>query len=322
MDSWFGEVEISDEVEIGKCNLSGRGPKELAERIRTLQKKPTAFPAGIELREIALKCGFVSDESEYLSILQEACVEAAREAIKESYTPDLPIIHAVGTIDDIDEVVNLLAERLSVWYGEHFPELDLKTSDLASFVESRGLRNDISPDDSFYALTENSMGCPMGEKDGQILKAFAGDISALYERRSSLEQYIRDSMEEVAPNLCYLAGPLLGARLISMAGSLKKLASLPSSTVQVMGANNALFKHLRSKAPSPKHGIIFNHPLVKGSSPRNRGKIARALAAKISLAARMDAFSGEFHPTLKDELEKKVTSIESRQGKKGKEAGK
>ncbi|MDK2892531.1 rRNA biogenesis protein [Methanohalophilus sp.] len=322
MDTWFGEVEISDEGEIEKCNLSSRDPKELAERIHQIQKKGTAFRAGIELREIAFQCGFVDNDSEYLSLLQEACVEAARQSIKESYTPDLPIIHAVGVIDDIDEAVNLLAERLSVWYGDHFPELGLKTSDLASFVESKGLRNDMSPDDSFYVLTENSMGCPMGEKEGLILKAFAGDILALYERRSSLEQYIRDNMEDVAANLCHLAGPLLGARLISMAGSLKKLASLPSSTIQVMGANNALFKHLRSKAPSPKHGIIFNHPLVKGSSPRNRGKIARALAAKISLAARIDAFSGEFRPFLKDELEKKVASIESRQEKKRKGVGK
>ncbi|MBP2030006.1 nucleolar protein 56 [Methanohalophilus levihalophilus] len=315
MDNWFGEVEISDDGDIEKCNLSGRDPKELAERIRQIQKKANAFPAGVELRELARKCDFAADDSEYLSILQQACVEAARESIKESYTPDLPIIHAVGAIDDVDEAVNLLAERLSVWYGDHFPELDLKTFDLASFVETRGLRDDVSPDDAFYELTKNSMGCPMNEKDGLILKGFAGDISSLYERRSALEQYIRDNMEEVAPNLCYLAGPLLGARLMSMAGSLKKLASMPSSTVQVIGANNALFKHLRSKAPSPKHGIIFNHPLVKSSSPRNRGKISRALAAKISLAARTDAFSGEFHPSIKDELDKKVASIESRQKK-------
>ncbi len=319
MDNWFGEVEISEDGDIEECNLSSRDPDKLAVRIREIQKKASNFPAGIELRDIAQECGFIANDSEYISLLQQACVEATRASIKDSYTPDLPIIHAVGAIDDVDEAVNLLAERLSVWYGDHFPELDLKTSDLASFVASTGLRDDVSPDDTFYDLTKNSMGCPMDEKDGLILKGFASDISSLYERRSALEQYLRDNMEEVAPNLCYLAGPLLGARLMSMAGSLKKLAFMPSSTVQVIGANNALFKHLRSKAPSPKHGIIFNHPLIKGSSPRIRGKISRALAAKISLAARTDAFSGEFHPSIKDELEKKVASIESRQKK---EAGK
>ena len=86
---------------------------------------------------------------------------------------------------------------------------------------------------------------------------------------------------------------MLGARLISLAGSLEKLAEFPSSTIQVIGASKALFKHLRARAPSPKHGIIYSHPLINTAPWWVRGKIARAVAAKLSLAARIDFYSGE-----------------------------
>jgi nucleolar protein 56 len=312
VQGWFGDVELSGDGTVGQCSFAGKEPGELAERILALKRKPGNCPAGTEWRRLALDCGFAENEGEYLSRLQEACVVAARQAIKASYTPDLAVIHAVEALDDIDGAANLLAERLAVWYGDHFPELDLKTAELAEFVASKGLRSDLSPDDPFARLAEDSLGCPLESRDGVVIRAFAEDIAGLYARRQVLEEYIRENMEEVAPNLCHLAGPLLGARLISMAGSLRRLASLPSGTVQVMGANNALFKHLQSRAPSPKHGIIFNHPLVKGASARNRGKVARAFAAKLSLAARIDAFSGEFRPGLKEQLEAKVRSIESR----------
>ena len=124
-------------------------------------------------------------------------------------------------------------------------------------------------------------------------------------------------MQETAPNLTNIAGYLLGARLLSIAGSLPKLASMPSSTVQVIGANNALFKHLKGKAPSPKHGVIFRHPLINSAPRKLRGKIARAVASKISLAARYDCYSGEIKGNLPNELEKKVAYIR-RQAKKQK----
>jgi len=106
-----------------------------------------------------------------------------------------------------------------------------------------------------------------------------------------------------------VAGYLLGARLLSIAGSLEKLASMPSSTVQVIGASNALFKHLKGKASSPKHGMIFRHPYVNTAPKRLRGKIARAVAAKISFAARYDMYSGKIYNNLPFELEKKVVNI-------------
>ncbi|MPN33395.1 hypothetical protein SDC9_180882 [bioreactor metagenome] len=153
------------------------------------------------------------------------------------------------------------------------------------------------------------MGAKLEAADEMLLKGFAESVSSLYERRKQIESYIESSMETLAPNLTLLAGPMLGARLISIAGSLEKLASFPSSTIQVIGANKALFKHLRSRAPSPKHGIIYSHPLINTSPWWLRGKIARALASKLSLAARIDFYSAKKDPSLEGELEEKIRKI-------------
>ena len=116
-------------------------------------------------------------------------------------------------------------------------------------------------------------------------------------------------MNELAPNLTLIAGHTLGARLLSIAGSLERLAGMPSSTIQVIGASNALFKHLKGKATSPKHGVIFRHPLVNSAPKHQRGRIARAVASRISLAARLDYYSGELKTGLQEELMKKVQEI-------------
>jgi nucleolar protein 56 len=137
----------------------------------------------------------------------------------------------------------------------------------------------------------------------------------LYDTRKSLEEYIRENMPAIAPNLTNIAGHILGARLLSISGSIGRLASMPSSTVQVIGASNALFKHLKGKAPSPKHGLIFRHPLVNTAPGWQRGKIARALASKISLASRYDFYSGKLNNRLPEELKAKVEIIKKQQKK-------
>ena len=116
----------------------------------------------------------------------------------------------------------------------------------------------------------------------------------------------------MAPNLSALAGPVLAARLISLAGGLEDLAKLPSGTVQLLGAEDALFAHLRGQAPSPKHGVIYTHEYVHGTDPEHRGSAARALAGKLTIAARIDHYSGERRPDLDVELEERIARIRSR----------
>jgi len=128
--------------------------------------------------------------------------------------------------------------------------------------------------------------------------------------RRELTDYISTVMKEVAPNITALVGPLLGARLISLAGSLESLARLPASTIQVLGAEKALFRALRTGGKPPKHGVIFQYPDIHRSPRWQRGKIARALAAKLAIAAKVDAFTGRFiGDKLREELRRRIEEI-------------
>ncbi len=266
---------------------------------------------GVNIRELAISGGYVREDGKYYSLLRDVCINAARIQISRTNTADMRIIQSVEALDDIDEAVNALCERLSEWYGLHFPELGLSAEKLARFVMENGSRSNISSDDPFHDLAISSMGADLSDMDERMVRRFSGDICSLYDTRHEIEAYIVESMESAAPNLTDIAGALLGARLLSMAGGLEAMSRLPSSTVQVMGASRALFKHLRSRAPSPKHGVIFNHPLVKGSPWWLRGKMARTLAARITLATRTDVYSGALNPAIKEGLEKKVAFIRS-----------
>ncbi|WP_332881603.1 NOP5/NOP56 family protein [Methanosarcina horonobensis] len=242
---------------------------------------------------VAIDYGFVDSLSEYYSLLHKVTLETVKLQVSEALTPDQRIVQAVEALDDINETTNSLSERLFEWYGGYFPESGLNGESLAYFVAKYGSRENIPPDDPLYLKARDSMGAKLETADESLLKGFAESVCSLYDRRKQIEAYIEDSMASLAPNLTMLAGPMLGARLISVAGSLEKLAAFPSSTIQVIGANKALFKHLRSRAPSPKHGIIYSHPLINTSPWWVRGKVARALAAKLSLAARIDFYSAK-----------------------------
>jgi len=308
--TWFGILALERDGRISQCELFGKDPDILAERlIRPEEAGVNAPPAGFDLRAAALKCGFAGSDGEYDALLRDVSIRAAKYQISRSSTPDMRIIQAVEALDDIDETANALSERLAEWYGLYFPELDLTGEPLARFVARYGSRSNIPPDDSLCEKAATSMGAELPGADEGLIMGFAANVCSLYDSRSRIEEYLVASMGSAAPNLTNIAGALLGARLVSMAGSLKRLAQFPSSTVQVIGANRALFKHLRARAPSPKHGIIFNHPLIRTAPWWQRGKIARALAAKISLAARIDLYSGNLNETLKEELDKKINTI-------------
>jgi nucleolar protein 56 len=237
-------------------------------------------------RDIAVSSGFVESELEYIEILRDVMIELAREKIaKAESQQDQQIVQSVESIDDMDESINLLSERLSEWQGFKFGNLtgeELETA-ILSFEQT---------------VHENAL-------------KLASAIVALRETRRYIADHISADMRVFAPNLANLAGELLAARLISKAGGLHNLAKMPSSTVQVIGASTALFKHLRYGTKPPKHGIIYQHPLINKSRASQRGKIARALASKISIAARLDYFSNNFNPELLIDLEKKVEKIKN-----------
>ncbi len=308
--AWFGKLELDNKGEVMNCHLLDHDPEKLAKLVVELQENVQPVPLKrTDLRYAALECGFVDLDEDYDILLREVCIRAAKRQISQTDTDDSRRIQAVEALDDIDQNVNELSERLFEWYGRYFPELEMTGEELARFVYAYGSRENVPEGHEKYEMASRSMGAAISFADEELLKAFAGNICSLYDTRRYIENYINTSMGSVAPNLCNITGASIGARLMSMAGSLERLAAFPSSTVQVIGANRALFKHLRSRAPSPKHGVIFNNPVIKNAPWWQRGKIARALAAKISLAARTDLYSGELKPSIKDALERKLESI-------------
>ncbi|VVB92733.1 putative NOP5 family protein [uncultured archaeon] len=284
--TWFGIFTLTDEIIVG-VELFQKNIDTLLDRLVGEPLLLRGKVAGVDLCDLAMRYGFVTSKSEYDSMLHELNIGLARKQVAWAVAADTRIIAAVEAIDDIDETANILAERLKEWYILNSNETNLKGEELARHITGLG---GIDP-------------------EIRTMQSFAEALLGLYSTRLLAEEYLKENMHVIAPNLTSIAGHILGARLLSIAGSLERLASMSSSTVQVIGAGNALFKHLKGKAPSPKHGVIFRHPFVNTAPKKIRGKVARAVASKISLAARYDYYSGEMKESLKDDLNNKVQGI-------------
>jgi nucleolar protein 56 len=162
-------------------------------------------------------------------------------------------------------------------------------------------------------VAEKSMGADLEDADLKQVQALCSDVTSLYKIRQNLETYLDSTMEEVAPNTKYLVGSLLGARLIALSGGLMNLAKRPASTIQVLGAEKALFRSLKTGTKPPKHGLIFQHTLLHDAKRWQRGKIARALAGKLAIAARADAFGGRsIGKELKASVDKRIEEIQQK----------
>lgn len=221
---------------------------------------------------------------------------------------DTMVVQAVGLLDELDKEINTYAMRVKEWYGWHFPELQAILSDNSHYsklVLKCGMRvnfskmdlSDVLEDETTEAAVkeaaEVSMGTEIAELDIINIQALAEQVLSMTEYRAQLFEYLKNRMNAIAPNLTILVGELVGARLISHAGSLMNLAKQPASTVQILGAEKALFRALKTKHDTPKYGLIYHASLVGQAAPKNKGKISRVLAAKASLAIRVDALSDE-----------------------------
>lgn len=280
----------------------------------------------LKMKQIAIESGFVNTPEELVSWNRNVGMELAKIRIKgASEKRDLIIAQAIQTLDDLDRTVNLFVGRLREWYGVHFPELDRlvdKHETYARLVMNIGKRENFSISNleneliqeerakKIFKAAVNSMGAGMAEEDLQQIQDLSKNVLNFYELRKGMEKYLDTAMNEVAPNTRALAGSLLGARLISIAGSLHNLAMRPASTIQVLGAEKALFRSLKTGARPPKHGLIFQHNLLHDAKRWQRGKIARALAGKIAIAVRIDAFNGNYAgDRLKNEVDKRIAEI-------------
>ena len=232
----------------------------------------------VNSEELAIKRGHVKSHEEFVNYMNEFCIKLTKAKMKTSFPRTIMITHSVSAIDEIDKMVNTMYERLDEMYSLYFPEAVKDTGSIKAFVDLiiEGKEN------------EESMGVRPDEGAIVIMKNFAGKINELLDLREALSKFVEQEMQKQCKNLSELCGPMLGAKLLSIAGSLQKLARMPSSTIQVLGAEKALFRHLRSGAKPPKHGVILQHPFV--SNAKNRGRAARKLASKIAIAAKMDFY--------------------------------
>jgi len=266
------------------------------------------------LAAILIGTDFIETEEELKELIHDTSLTITRDRLQEAAeAEDLVLIQAINALDELDETTSKLAERLREWYSIHLPELDkIKSHEYyVKLVADYGDRDSIIS----FGLEESdveiktSIGVELDESDISMIREFASSIKSLQATKKSLNSYIEDKMDELAPNLKDLVGASLGAKIIAHVGGLKRLALLSSSTIQVLGAEKALFRHLKTGERPPKHGLIYQHPEVRGAKYWLRGKIARALASKISLAVRKDVFSGEFDPSIKTSFEAKVEDI-------------
>ena len=293
------------------------------------ESDPTISKLRNRLPSILVRLRIIESKDEYEQFVRDVSLELAKMAITEATTKrDLYAIQTVRSIEDLDKILNLLAGRVREWYGLHFPELDRlveKHDSYVRLVHSLGTRDSFSydaltklgiPQDratQISASAEKSSGAEMSSSDLEWLREVCGAVLELYSLREHAEKYTDRIMGEVAPNMTSVLGAVLSAKLISMAGGLENIAKMPSSTLQVLGAEKALFRTLKTGARPPKHGIIFQYAPIHQSPKWLRGKIARAVAGKLAIAARMDAYGGgDTGQRLKDALDKKIVDLKGR----------
>ena len=254
---------------------------------------------------------------------REEFLKKAKEGVKKQFQrQDLIIMQAVRSIDDLDQAKNVLYTRVLEWVKLNFPEMAMENEEVfckivAVFGKKENLEYTTLAEmcgevkaAELIEQSEKSFGAEINEVDTEALKELAAGAVNLFATRGKIEKYVEKTAAKAFPNLCHLLDPMLASRLVTIAGGLERMAKMPGSTVQLLGAEKALFKHLRRGTNPPKHGVIFQCPLVRNAKEGHRGAIARTLAGKLALAARADFYTGNFiAEKLKIDLEKRISEL-------------
>jgi nucleolar protein 56 len=276
-----------------------------------------------------IQAGFAENEYDAHMQLRQFAIDFSSSKVRRiSEKLDLHISQSINALDELDKIINVIGARLREWYGLHFPELDYLIQNIftyAEIVKLAGNRNNIDLNmlenlgieskkaDMIVVAVQRSKGGHILEENLSIIKKLANEVIMQTELRKVLAQQIEEMMEKIAPNIKELLTATVGARLMAKAGSLQKLSVMPASTIQIIGAEKALFRSLKTGAPPPKHGILFQHPILHSAPKWQRGKMARAIASKIAIAARIDLFrNGEKDLHISEQLNKRITEIQEK----------
>ncbi|NAY81289.1 MAG: C/D box methylation guide ribonucleoprotein complex aNOP56 subunit [Thaumarchaeota archaeon] len=320
-------INESDEIVVQNEALKNR-LIELNSKLNVIIDQNMIENLGLNKVDLMIKAGLVKDQQEALELIRNYTIYVSQQKLKEHAARlDLHAIQLVQAIDEIDKTINLFYMRLREWYGLHFPELYNVIDDPETYlkiVHAFPDRNEITTEkleeiniprkkaEIIESLAVASKGASFDEETSKLIDQLAELTIGLFKLRKEAARQLEKIMEQVAPNVTSLVGATIGARLLSKAGSLERLAKLPASTIQVLGAEKALFRALKRHAKPPKHGIIFQHKLIHDAPKKLRGKLARALAAKLAIAARIDYYGGKKNYELTKSFNKKVEEIKKK----------
>ena len=305
-------------------------PQLIAAGIKTEQiSKEESSELSRKRLDLMVASGLASSIEEAESAVRDVSLEMSSLKVKElSSKPDLQAMESVQALDEIDRTANILSARVREWYGLHFPELtswiDDNPSLMKLILKFRTRDNyDAEELESSMGYSKNksraiaeaakeSRGADMREEDLLRVTQLADESLHLFNLRDKLATHVEKTMRQVAPNLSEIAGASIGARLIAKAGGLQKLAILPASTIQILGAEKALYRAMKSGARPPKHGILFQHEAVHSAPKWQRGKIARSVAGKIAIAARIDTYRGSKDESIAGSLKARLDEIKEK----------
>ena len=243
--------------------------------------------------------------------IRHANIIITRHRVSHSVNEDIFVSQAVNHLGEMERITNTMAKRLREWYSYYLPEFSESIQDHEKFAEIVAKKTKEQLLKELRLGKEDSMGADIKKKDIDPMMDLARELSSMYRLKKRQADYIEKLMKGYCPNISAVAGPVIGAKLLEQAGSLKRLAEFPSSTVQVLGAEEAFFRHLTQHTRPPKHGYIHEHPFIAQAGKDDKGRIARALADKISIAAKVDYFKGKF---VGDKL-RKMVEAKLKQGK-------
>lgn len=282
----------------GNCNVKDkiifRSVEDYKNRERhveaLLKRHDAKKPEGKALAEVLA----YFRKKEFFNEFYKKNIAMTKEGLRSSVAEDTLVIQAINAIGELDKAANMLSKRLREWYELHAPEFSRSLDDNGKFAELVLKKDKNKLLEEIKVKKEDCIGADLMPRDIEAIRFLAHQIDELYRTRKKEEAYIEESMKHFCPNLAAVAGTITGAKLLEEAGSLKKLSILPSSTVQILGAEKALFRHMKTGSRPPKYGIIYSHSFIQQQVKSNQGKAARALADKISIAAKVDYFKGEY----------------------------
>lgn len=249
-------------------------------------------------RSFAGQAGF--EDEKLAHFLNEFGIKYSTSFLSMAVTRDKLLIQASNALEDVKRTINLYNERLWEWFSLHYPEANRKT--LVEMAAEYGKREK-------FPSFSRSLGIELTDSDEKILRSYAILIVKTAEEKKKLEKYIAETAKELMPSFSSLIDPLLAVRFLSLAGSLEKLARMPASTIQLLGAEKSLFRHLKQQGKSPKYGLLFQDGRIQSAQEEKRGKIARIISSKLMLAARIDFYSCRLEEKLKKDMEKELEKI-------------